>query len=117
WAAYRGEKNLRGIMQELNRLYLGYDLPKNVGWAGNTLYTTHPLYNQNYLMMDVMSQQTISALKKHFQEYPSEHLFDFINEKYIKPAGWISWREKIVNATGMDLSADALGRYLVGDEV
>jgi len=112
WAAYRGEKDLRDLLQDLTRSYLGIDLPKDIGWAGNTLYTTHPLYNQNYLMMDVMALHTIESFTEQCGEFPSENLFTFINENYIKPAGWVKWRDKIKNATGKELSADALGRYL-----
>jgi len=112
WAAYRGERNLRALMRELHTRYLGYELPDDVGWAGNTLYTTHPLYNQNYMMMDVMALQTIEAVRKRFGAYPCPEMFEAVNRSYIQPSGWIPWRDKICEFTGEALSADALGRYL-----
>lgn len=112
WAAYRGESNLRQLMRDLHEKYLGFALPDDVGWAGNTLYTTHPLYNQNYMMMDVMALQTIEALHRRFGSFPCPEMFEFINQMYIEPSGWIPWREKIIGATGQALTADALGRCL-----
>jgi oligoendopeptidase F len=114
WAVYRGDANPRKTQVELTKEYLGITLSDTTGWAGNTLYTTHPLYNQNYLLMDVMALQTIEVFRSKYGRYPDSNLFDFVNTHYIEPAGWIPWREKIKSATGSALSADALGRYLVG---
>lgn len=114
WDAYRGVKDLRGAMRRYHREYMGFDLPDSSGWAGNTLYTTHPLYNQNYVMMDVMALQVINAMIERFGHYPSEKMFSFVNETLIEPAGWIPWREKILTATGKSLSAESLSEYLKG---
>ncbi|MBN1357083.1 hypothetical protein JXA40_12545 [bacterium] len=112
WAVYRGETDPRGLLAELTKEYLGLSVPDDTGWAGNTLYTTHPLYSQNYLLMDVMALHTIEAIREKFGAYPGPDLFEFVNMYYVKPGGWIPWREKIRSATGKDLTADALGRYL-----
>ncbi|MBN1295856.1 hypothetical protein JXA80_03685 [bacterium] len=112
WAAYRGESDLRGCLRDLYEKYMGVSMPQDVGWAGNTLYTTHPLYNQNYLMMEVMALQTIEAMQSRLGHYPHPGMFAFLQEGYIGPAGWIPWREKIRHMTGHPLTADALGRYL-----
>ncbi|MBN1551825.1 hypothetical protein JW979_10165 [bacterium] len=113
WSAYRNEKNLREKHADLLEEYTGIRPPENSGWAGNTLFTTHPLYTQNYLLMDVMALHTIKAFENKFGRYPGPELFNFVVSYYIRPAGWIPWREKIQNATGSLLSADALVDYLL----
>ncbi len=112
WAVYHGCPDPHQTAADLTEEYLGIKMEKGVGWAGNTLYTTHPLYSQSYLLMDVMALQTIEYLKQTFGHYPGPELFDFVVNHYVKPAGWIPWHEKIKSAVGSELSADALGRYL-----
>jgi len=112
WAAYRGDPNPRKTAADLAEEYVGVRPPKDAGWAGNTLFTTHPLYSQNYLLMDVMAFQTISAYREKYGEYPGPHLFDFVKEQYIEPVAWVPWRNKILKTTGEPLSAKALGEYL-----
>ncbi len=113
WAVYHGEKDPETLMRELVRRYLHMDIPDECrGWAGNTLYTTHPLYSQNYMLMEVMALQTIEAAREKFNAFPSTEIFEFVRDHYIKDAGWTPWREKIVSATGSELSANALIRYL-----
>ncbi len=113
WSVYRGESDPRRKLRELSAEYLGIMPPERTGWAGNTLYTTHPLYSQNYLLMDVMALQTIEAFRYKFKKFPGPKLFSFIVKHYIKPAAWTPWRQKIINATGNSLTADALNRYLI----
>lgn len=112
WAIYRGEPNPREHLRDLIRHYIGIEPPPNPSWAGDTLYTTHPLYHQNYLLMDLLATQTISAMKQQLGHYPAPCMFDFISRHYIVQGGWTPWREKIIAATGAPLTASALGDYL-----
>jgi hypothetical protein len=112
WAAYRGEPDPDQLQRDLIKEYRGYESPMVSGWAGNTLFTTHPLYHQNYILMDVMALHTIEACREKLGAFPSPDLFDFVVDRYVRPGGWTPWREKIISATGKPLSADALGRYL-----
>ncbi len=112
WSVYRGDSNPRQTAANLSMEYLGISIPVDVGWAGNTLYTTHPLYNQNYLLMDVMALQTIRKFRSEFNIFPGPDLLEFVRENYIAPAAWIPWADKVFNATGEKLTPDALTAYL-----
>lgn len=108
WSVYRGEPNPSAHLSGLTNRLLGIDLEAGTGWAGNTLYTTHPLYSQNYLLMDVFAGQASAAITRQVGEYPCSGFFDYVVQSYIAPAGWIPWGEKILAATGQQLTAAAL---------
>ena len=112
WAIYDGE-NPETAQEKLIREYLGIE-PVTGGWASNTLYTTHPLYNQNYLLMEVMALHTIRYYRDRFGSFPTADLFDFVKDNYAGPAAWISWRDKIKTTTGKALDAEALCAFLTG---
>ncbi len=115
WSVYHGDPDPGKTLTELTEKYMGITIPTNIGWAGNTLYTTHPLYNQNYLLMDVLALHTIQAFRDKTGNYPGPELYDFVVDHYVKPAGWTTWREKILSATGKAMNADALNRYLMAE--
>mgnify|MGYP000848163112 CR=1 len=112
WAIYRRTPDPRKYLEDLLRDTIGIEPPERPSWAGDTLYTTHPLYHQNYLLMDVMATQTIDAVRRSFGTYPAPGMFDFVVDHYVREGGWKPWRDKIAEATGSPLTAQALGHYL-----
>ncbi len=78
-------------------------------WAAHSIFVTHPLYVYSYIFADCLAAQLRGKLGSNGGEiYGNKDIASFLIETCFKPGGYISWREKVENATGTDISVDDL---------
>lgn len=102
------EGDLNSRYKEYVKKHLFLDLPEDFSWAYDPVYTTHPLYLQNYLLAEIIAYQTINYYKEHHDTIFSPDFLTFLKEKYYKDGGLKLWQEKIQEATGAKLEASSL---------
>jgi peptidyl-dipeptidase A len=108
------------LSQDLNELwsktqarYLFVSENLTPKWAAQSIYTTHPVYFQNYVLSEMIAAQTIAYLQqKHGQLLNNAEVSKFLIENYFGPGASIDWPDKIKRATGQRLSAKALAQEL-----
>ncbi len=106
--------------QELNRLwskirsqYLCVQENETPQWASQSIFTTHPIYFQNYIIADLIAAQTITHLKDtHKPLLGNPEVSKFLISNYYAPGASVDWQEKIKKATGRRLSAKPLIQQL-----
>jgi oligoendopeptidase F len=106
--------------QDLNRLwsrtqarYLFVSENETPQWAAQSIYTTHPVYFQNYILAEAIAAQTIQHLKDRYgQLLDNAKVAEFLIENYYAPGSSIDWPEKVERATGKRLSAEDLVKQL-----
>ena len=106
--------------QDLNRLwskmrskYLFVPENETPQWASESIFTTHPIYFQNYVIADMIAAQTIAHLKDTYGKLLNNtEVSKFLVENYYAPGASIDWQEKIKKATGQKLSAKPLVQEL-----
>jgi peptidyl-dipeptidase A len=106
--------------QDLNKLfsrtrarYLLVSENETPQWAAQSIYTTHPVYFQNYILAEMIAAQTIQHLKENYGELLNNRkIAEFLIENYYAPGSSIDWPEKVRKATGRKLSAEALAQRL-----
>ncbi len=77
------------------------------------VYTTHPIYFQNYILAEMIAAQTIQHLKeKYVRLLHSAKIAEFLIQNYYGPGSNVDWPEKIEKATGRRLSAEVLVQQL-----
>jgi len=82
-------------------------------WAAQSIYTTHPVYYQNYILAEMIAAQTIAYLqRKYGRLLNNTEVSKFLIENYYGPGSSIDWPEKIERATGQKLNAKALAQEL-----
>jgi len=82
-------------------------------WAAQSIYTTHPVYFQNYILAQMIAAQTIAYLQqKHGKLLNNAKVSKFLIKNYYAPGASIDWTEKIERATEQKLNAGALAREL-----
>ncbi len=82
-------------------------------WAAQSIYTTHPIYFQNYILAELIAAQTIQHLKeKYGRLLHNAEIAEFLIQNYYGPGSSVDWPEKVKRATGRKLSADALVQQL-----
>ncbi|HPZ06837.1 MAG TPA: M3 family metallopeptidase [Candidatus Eremiobacteraeota bacterium] len=102
------EGNLNNRYKEFVTKNLFIELPDDFSWAYDPVYTTHPLYLQNYILADVIAYQTINYYKEKRGNIFSPEFLEFLKEKYYKDGGLKPWEEKLSDATGTKLKAESL---------
>ena len=106
--------------QDLNRLwsrtqakYLFVSENETPQWAAQSIYTTHPIYFQNYILAEMIAAQTIQYLKeKYGQLLNKPKIAEFLIQNYYGPGSSVDWPEKVKRATGRKLGAEALVQQL-----
>jgi peptidyl-dipeptidase A len=106
--------------QDLNRLwsktrskYLFVQENETPQWASQSIYTTHPIYFQNYILADLIAAQTLAHLKdSHKTLLDNPEVSKFLISNYYAPGASIDWQDKIEKATGRKLSAKPLIQQL-----
>jgi len=82
-------------------------------WAAQSIYTTHPVYFQNYILAEMIASQTLAYLqKKYGRLLNNTDISKFLIENYYGPGASVDWPEKIERATGQRLNARALAQEL-----
>jgi len=108
------------LSQDLNQLwsktrakYLFVSENLTPQWAAQSIYTTHPVYFQNYILAEMIAAQTITHLQqKYGRLLNNNEVSKFLIENYFGPGASIDWPEKIERATGQKLNAKALAQEL-----
>jgi len=106
--------------QDLNRLwgktrakYLFVQENETPQWASQSIFTTHPIYFQNYIIADLIAAQTIAHLKdSHGTLLDNPEVSKFLISNYYAPGASIDWQDKIEKATGRKLRAEPLNQQL-----
>lgn len=106
--------DLGRLAAEYEARYLLIPLNLTPRWAAVSFPTTHPIYRQNYLIAELIAAQTHTTIRERFGSFfrlPDEGkaaIFSFLCENYYAPGAAQGWSEKIRQATGQPLKADAL---------
>jgi Zn-dependent M32 family carboxypeptidase len=98
----------RFLSQDLNQLwsktrakYLFVSENLTPQWTAQSIYTTHPVYFQNYILAEMIAAQTIIHLQqKYGRLLNNNEVSKFLIENYFGPGASIDWPEKIERATG-----------------
>ena len=79
-------------------------------WAASqSMFVTHPLYVYSYVLADCFAAQLRSKLGGLQGDiFDNKNIASYLIEHCYQPGGYISWREKVQNATGHDVTADNL---------
>lgn len=109
------------LSQDLNELwsktqakYLFVSENLTPQWAAQSIFTTHPVYVQNYILAEMIAAQTIAYLQQNYGRLLNNaEVSKFLIENYYGPGASIDWPEKIERATGQKLNARALAQELV----
>ena len=107
------DQDLNRLWSQLRARYMFVPENETPQWAAQSIYTTHPIYFQNYILADVIAAQTIAHLReKYGRLLGNAEVSKFLIENYYSPGASIDWSEKIKKATGRKLSAEALVKQL-----
>lgn len=78
-------------------------------WAAQSIMVTHPLYIYSYILADCLAAQLRYQLGGvEGCIFNNHQVAPFLIEKCYRPGGYISWREKVRNATGNDVRVEEL---------
>jgi len=106
----KGDLNKR--YKEFASKNLFYELPEDFIYSYDPVYTTHPLYLQNYLLADVIAYQSINYCKSNGINIFSPEFFEFLRKYYFRDGAVKRWADKIKEATGSKLKAESLTRVI-----
>lgn len=107
------EQDLNRLWSRIQARYLFVSENETPQWAAQSIYTTHPVYFQNYVLAELIAAQTIGYLKERLGKLLDKaEVAEFLIEKYYGPGLSVDWPEKVRRATGRKLSAEALVREL-----
>ncbi len=107
------EQNLNKLWSRTQAKYLFVSENETPQWAAQSIYTTHPIYFQNYILAEMIAAQTIRCLKeKYGQLLKNARIAEFLIQNYYSPGSSVDWPQKIEKATGTKLGAEALVQQL-----
>jgi len=107
------EQDLNKLWSRTQAKYLFVSENETPQWAAQSIYTTHPIYFQNYILAEMIAAQTIRCLKeKYGQLLNNARIAEFLIQNYYGPGSSVDWPEKIEKATGRKLGAEALVQQL-----
>jgi oligoendopeptidase F len=114
YAAYADlSQDLDSLWRSTTNRYLGMDEQNETIWASLSLFTTHPVYFQNYVLAEAIAAQTAEYLKTNLGGLMGNaRAIDFLRTNYYAPGASLDWTEKVEAATEKPLSASALARRL-----
>jgi peptidyl-dipeptidase A len=89
--------------------YVGVTDSRETIWASVSLFTTHPVYFQNYVLASTIAAQITDTIRRRFGGFlGARGAADFLRDACYAPGASLDWPEKVRRATGEPLSADAL---------
>lgn len=107
------EQDLNKLWSRTQARYLLVSENETPQWAAQSIYTTHPIYFQNYILAEMIAAQTIQHLKEEYNEILNNaKIAEFLIQNYYGPGSSVDWPEKVKRATGRKLGAEALVRQL-----
>lgn len=107
------DQDLNRLWSRLRARYMFVPENETPQWAAQSIYTTHPIYFQNYVLAETIAAQTIAYLgDRHGRLLGKAEVSKFLIENYYGPGASIDWPERIRKATGRKLSAKALVKQL-----
>jgi peptidyl-dipeptidase A len=108
------DQDLNRLWSETRSKYLFVQENETPQWASQSIFTTHPIYFQNYIIADLITAQTIAHLKNsHGTLLDNPEVSKFLIGSYYAPGASVDWQEKIEKATGSKLSAKPLIQQLM----
>jgi Zn-dependent M32 family carboxypeptidase len=109
WRMYAEPKaDLLNVFQTIKADYLKMPSNDTLAWADNSYWTSYPFYVQNYVVAEMIASQTHLALRKLFGQAIQATSGAWLAQNYWNSGGSIEWSEKILRATGANLSPDEL---------
>ncbi len=110
------EQDLNKLWSRTQAKYLFVSENETPQWAAQSIYTTHPVYFQNYVLAEMIAAQTIGYLKeKHSRLLNNAKIAEFLIQNYYGPGSSVDWSEKVKRATRKKLSAEALAQQLAAN--
>jgi peptidyl-dipeptidase A len=107
------EQDLNRLWSQTQARYLMVAENETPQWAAQSIYTTHPVYFQNYILAEMIAAQTLQHLREKYGNLLNNRkVAEFLIENYYAPGSSIDWPEKVEKATGEKLSAEALVEQL-----
>lgn len=107
------DQDLNQLHSKVRAKYMFVSENETPQWASQSIYTTHPIYVQNYILAEMIAAQTIEHLKEKYGKLLNNtQVSRFLIENYYSPGGSVDWPDKIERATGKKLSAEALASKL-----
>jgi peptidyl-dipeptidase A len=105
--------DLLALLQDTFAEYLGVPHDRAAGWADSPFWTSHPVYQQNYVVAEVVASQTLAALRRRFGRLIGEsRVGAWLVERFYAPDALRPWLERVVRATGAPLSSFELAADL-----
>lgn len=109
------DQDLNKLLSKIRAKYMFVSENETPQWAAQSIYTTHPIYVQNYVLAEMIAAQTIEYLKEKYGNLLNNaQVLKFLKENYYGPGGSVDWPEKVRQATGKKLDVDALVKQLLG---
>lgn len=107
------DQDLNELWSQIRARYLFVSENLTPQWAAQSIFTTHPVYFQNYILAEAIAAQTIAYLREKYGNILNNaEVSRFLVENYYGPGSSIDWPEKIERATGHKLNAKALAEEL-----
>lgn len=107
------DQDLNRLWSQLRARYMFVPENETPQWAAQSIYTTHPIYFQNYILADLIAAQTIAHIREKYGKLLGKaEVSKFLIKNYYGPGASIDWPEKIEKSTGRKLSAKALVKQL-----
>jgi hypothetical protein len=110
------EKKPSTIKNELYKKYFNVD--KDFSKKPNLIqlsYVSYPVYEQNYLIADIISWQVHEYMEKEYGENytMNPNVGNYLKEKLWKDGEMYSWQYKVERATGKELDIKGYLKYLM----
>ena len=103
-----------GLWLALQERYTGVPDPGETLWASVSLFTTHPVYVQNYVLASAIAAEVADAIRARFGRFlGAREAAEFLRVACYAPGASLNWPDKVVRAAGAPLSGDALVNRLI----
>lgn len=111
-ALYADGSDVEAVEREATRRYLGVERPDEAPptWAATAFLAAYPCYMQNYVLADAIAAQIHRALADRFGPdwLANREVGAFLREALWRDGETREWTVRVREATGTDLSVDAL---------
>jgi oligoendopeptidase F len=102
------------LWRALQKRYTGVPDPGATIWASVSLFTTHPVYVQNYVLASAIAAEIADAIRARFGRFlGARKAAEFLRDTCYAPGASLDWPEKVRRAAGAPLSGRALLKRLV----